>query len=389
VLLLTMTNGAIRAPPPSRPSKKQGLFTHLTPRHSRQPEPVETADFQHETDSTDSDCALELPHNNHHNNNNNLTSSMDLLATFGASSAADAPLSPPRSMLDLFRDADTSDPSVLSPREASSDPSSPVSTYQVPASFQLNNHIHHRSNDGGHNLLHHRHSSGSKRSRSVSEKENAHNITTTVAQLFSSSRHNDALVDSHSSDTVPYDWTVNVDQLSPENQTRLYWNLCYGGGGGGGGGGGTTGTMNTFGTNIPNNYSLQDSWSARRLPPPKGWYVTSTSKGSFPALSILVNAIADHLLHSLVSFSQTACRQEPKRNSDSRLLPTTEAARRTRTIPCSRPSPTLALTTRFRLPSPLPATTCTCRESPVLIIGPSSLVHPAQSNSKRTIQREP
>jgi hypothetical protein len=237
-----MTSGAIRVPPPSRPSKKQGPFTHLTPRHSRRPEPIETENLQYETE-TDSNSA---------------GSSMDLLATFAANSSSaadgDAPLSPPRSMLGLLRNADTSDPSVLSPREAS-DPSSPVSTYQVPASFRL----------------HHRHSSGSKRSRSVSEKENAHNITTTVAQLFSSRRNSNssASVDSNNSDAAPYDWTVNVDQLSPEKQTKLYWNLCYGVAGNAD----ADTDTDMCGTEISNKYSLQDSWSARRLPPPKGWYV--------------------------------------------------------------------------------------------------------------------
>lgn len=261
-----MTSGAIRVPPPSRPTKKQGLTTHLTPRHSRKPEPVETVDFQHETE-TDS--------NNSNNSNRNRTgTSMDLFATFAANSSSandgdgDPPLSPPRSMLDLLRNADTSDPSVLSPRESSSasDPSSsPVSSYQVPASFRL----------------HHRHTSGLKRSRSVAEKENAHNITTTVAQLFSggpkANKKDRTSVDSSSSDVVPYDWTVNVDQLSPEKKTKLYWNLCYGGGATKG----SSTDMNThthmnttFGTNISNKYSLQESWSARRLPPPKGWYVS-------------------------------------------------------------------------------------------------------------------
>jgi hypothetical protein len=243
-----MTSGPIRAPPPSRPSKKQGLFTHthLTPRQSRQPEPVETAysQLETETDCTQNTSSTlpELP-----------TTSMDLLATFAANSTADAPLSPPRSMLDLLRDSDTSDPSVLSPREAL-DPSSPVSSYQVPASFQL----------------HHRHSSGSKRSRSASEKENSRNITTTVTQLFSGSRNGNnngnASVKAHNndSDAAPYDWTVNVDQLSAEKQAKLYWNLCYGGGD-------TASPTDTFGTKMSN--TLQESWSARRQPPPKGWYV--------------------------------------------------------------------------------------------------------------------
>jgi hypothetical protein len=248
-----MTSGAIRVPPPSRPSKKQGLFihTHLTPRHSRQPEPAETAysQLETETDSTNSSSRTlpELP-----------TTSMDLLATFAANSTADAPLSPPRSMLDLLRDADTSDPSVLSPREAS-DPSSPVSSYQVPASFQL----------------HHRHSSGSKRSRtSVSEKENSHNINTSVTQLFSSRRNGNgnASVNAYKddSDAVPYDWTVNVDQLSSEKQAKLYWNLCYGGGD-------TSSPTDTCGTKMNASNTLQDSWSARRQPPPKGWYVYNFS----------------------------------------------------------------------------------------------------------------
>jgi hypothetical protein len=236
-----MTSAAIRVPPPSRPTKKQGMTTHLTPRHSRRPEPVDTADYPHETETV-SNC----------NGNSTVGSSMD------------APLSPPRSMIGLLRNADTSDLSVLSPREGSAldHPSSPVSSYPVPASFRL----------------HHRHTSGSKRSRSVSEKENAHNITTTVAQLFSGGRRSNSHLtkndrnstDSNNSEnTVPYDWTVNVDQLSPEKQTKLYWNLCYGVGAGN-----ADTDTDMFGAEISNKYSLQDSWSARRLPPPKGWYVS-------------------------------------------------------------------------------------------------------------------
>jgi hypothetical protein len=264
-----MTSAAIRVPPPSRPTKKQGHTTHLTPRHSRRPEPIETANFQHETEmESNSNC-------------NRTGSSMD------------APLSPPRSMIGLLRSADTSDPSVLSPREASDLPSSPVSSYQVPASFRL----------------HHRHTSGSKRSRSVSEKENAHNITTTVAQLFSG-RRNDNITkndrtstDSNNSEnTVPYDWTVNVEQLSPEKQTKLYWNLCYGVGAG------TTHDMDTFGAEISNKYSLQDSWSARRLPPPKGWYVTSISKGFY--FSVLYYCISSLTLSHLFINEQLVDRSQ-------------------------------------------------------------------------------
>jgi hypothetical protein len=269
-----MTSGAIRVLPPTRPTKKQGHTTHLTPRHSRKPEPIESLDYPHETETNSSSSS-------NSKSSSNTGSSMDLLATFAANSSrsslsADhgdsaAPLSPPRSMIGLLRNADASDPSVLSPREVSASDtnpsSSPVSTYQVPASFRL----------------HHRHTSGSKRSRSVSEKENAHNITTTVAQLFSGGRNSNSnsnkndrtSTDSNNSEnTVPYDWTVNVDQLSPDKQTKLYWNLCYGNAG-------AAGTTNanaamdtdTFGAELSNKYSLQDSWSARRLPPPKGWYV--------------------------------------------------------------------------------------------------------------------
>jgi hypothetical protein len=65
-----MTSGAFRVPLPSRPSKKQGLFPRLTPRHSRKLAPIETEHFEHETDSTDSDSTLELPHSNGNGNGN-------------------------------------------------------------------------------------------------------------------------------------------------------------------------------------------------------------------------------------------------------------------------------------------------------------------------------
>jgi hypothetical protein len=51
----------------------------------------------------------------------------------------------------------------------------------------------------------------------------------------------------------------------------------------------------------------------------------------------------------------------------------------------SHASPSLPLTTHYRTPSPFPATACTCLESLVLIIRPSSLVHPARWNSIRII----
>jgi hypothetical protein len=246
-----MTSGAIRLPPPSRPSKKQGNFGRLTPRRSRQQEMVETANYQREEEEEDNTDTL--PHN--------LTSSMDLLATLTASNAPDAPLSPPRSMFDFLLDTGTSDPSVLSPREAS-DPSSPASAYQVPASFQLNHRPHNSryiSGSGGGG------SGGLKRPRSVSEKENALNITDTVAQLFSGSPKASAgggkdFSQENCNELVSYDWTVNVDQLTPKKQAKHFWDVCYG-------------SMDTFGTRISTKF--QDSWSARRLPPPKGWYVKS------------------------------------------------------------------------------------------------------------------
>jgi hypothetical protein len=157
----------------------------------------------------------------------------------------------------------------------------------------------------------------------------------------------------------------------------------------------------TLGTKMNTSNNLQESWSTHRLPPPRGWtlrcvYFIIVSGSCTSIMDCIATLFIDlfsiaiilrSISYTLVYFS-TAYRQKPKRNDDSRLLRTTGAtvAQRIRTIPCCRPSPSLPLTTHFRLPSPLPERTCTCLESPALILGPSSLVHPARWNSIRTIQ---
>jgi hypothetical protein len=282
-----MTNRNRRAlPTPARPTKKIASMHRLTPRRPRQLET--TASTNNDMSSSSSSRQQE----EHTDTLPDTLSNRGLLATLAANCdsttntdtavtgvAMEAPYSPPRSKLDRVAAASTKDLSVLSPREATtafaattaaatstsfSAPSSPVTSYRVPDSLQVQRG---KSNDSSSSsssvMIHH----GQKRRRSLTittDKENQVENRVAVSQLFPGGVSTTACTaaSSHTSrrssednlrSVLPHVWDVDVQQLSPAKKQQHYWNFCYGA--------------------TASKLKAQPSWSASRVLPPKGWYV--------------------------------------------------------------------------------------------------------------------
>lgn len=238
-----------RRPTPSRPSKRTGSVSRCTP---RRPEHLDMSL------SLSNDDTLQQQGNEQNEFACTTTEpAMDLLATLaadqGSSAMTAAPYSPPRFQLNRVLDASasTTDPSVLSPRKAISleAPTSPVPAYSVPESFQV-------KRTGG--LVEDSDSHSPKRRRSFEGKENDHTNRGTVSRLFPSTHffpENPETAAETERKTRPYEWNVNILSLSPCKKQEFYWNECYGG------------------AVAVSSAQEVTSWSARREPPAKGWYV--------------------------------------------------------------------------------------------------------------------